>query len=303
MAGTKKLFYFFLILFLSIGKLYAQTASTFFVGGDADKFYPVVFNDANWHNHLPTSFTIGRSDIHENQNWKGSIMAEFTYHTTNYGHLSHFIDVNLHTSDNVLIADWVDATLRNGTQRIIVWLKAGLSYHLYSMANVTAMVYDNIQNTLPYEELLGPPRHYLSQVSSNINLNGVDHTGTAYFKGEGTNFFNGNVGIGLTNPSEKLTVNGKVKAREIRVDIQDLPDYVFKPDYPKLSLADLEKYIQQHQHLPEVPSAAEAEQNGIELGEMNKILLKKIEELTLHLIEQEKKIDALNDKIYEIKNK
>ncbi|RDC55866.1 hypothetical protein DU508_16535 [Pedobacter chinensis] len=269
----------------------AQTATVFTVGGDEDKFYPVVFNDANWFNHRPTSFTIGRSDIHENQSWKGSIMAEFTYHTTNYGHLSHFIDANVHnTSDNLLIADWVDATLRNGTQKIIVWLKGGLSYHLHSTANVTAAVYDNVQNPLPYEEVLGPPRHYLTQVSYNVNRNGIDHTGTAYFKGGGTNFFNGNVGIGLTNPSEKLTVNGKIKAREIRVDVQGMPDYVFEPGHQKTSLPELERYIQKYKHLPEIPSAAEAEKHGIELGEMNKLLLKKIEELTLHLIEKSKEL-------------
>jgi len=104
--------------------------------------------------------------------------------------------------------------------------------------------------------------------------------------------YNGNVGIGLTNPSEKLTVNGKIKAREIRIDVQNMPDYVFEPDYQKLSLSALEEYIQKHKHLPEIPSAADSEKNGIELGEMNKILLKKVEELTLHLIEKDKELKA-----------
>ena len=110
------------------------------------------------------------------------------------------------------------------------------------------------------------------------------------------NLGNSYVGIGLTNPSEKLTVNGKIKAREVRVNIEGMPDYVFAPAYQKLSLSEIENYIRKHQHLPEIPSAAEAEKNGLELGEMNKLLLKKIEELTLHLIDQDKELKAHKQK-------
>ncbi|WP_316800448.1 hypothetical protein [Pedobacter frigidisoli] len=110
----------------------------------------------------------------------------------------------------------------------------------------------------------------------------------------------GNVGIGLENPTERLTVNGKVKAREIRVDVQGMPDYVFKAGYQNMSLSETEAYIKKHQHLPEVPSATEAEQNGLELGEMNKLLLKKIEELTLHLIEKDKQLNRFEERLNEL---
>jgi hypothetical protein len=106
------------------------------------------------------------------------------------------------------------------------------------------------------------------------------------------NVMDGNVGIGTDLPSEKLTVNGKIRARAIRVDVDAMPDYVFSPKYELLPLPELEKFIQVYKHLPEVPSASDAEKNGIELGEMNKILLKKIEELTLHLIEKDKALAA-----------
>jgi len=106
------------------------------------------------------------------------------------------------------------------------------------------------------------------------------------------NVMDGNVGIGTDLPSEKLTVNGKIRARAIRVDVDAMPDYVFAPKYELLSLPELEKFIQVYKHLPEVPSAGEAEKNGIELGEMNQLLLKKIEELTLHLIEKNKALAA-----------
>jgi hypothetical protein len=100
----------------------------------------------------------------------------------------------------------------------------------------------------------------------------------------------GNLGIGTTTPTERLTVNGKIKANEIRVDGNGQPDYVFDEGYKVSTLQELESYIKVNKHLPEIPSAAEAAKNGIALGAMNKLLLKKIEELTLHLIEKDKEL-------------
>lgn len=105
-----------------------------------------------------------------------------------------------------------------------------------------------------------------------------------------------NVGIGTTTPNEKLSVNGKIRAKEIKVEATGWPDYVFENGYQTQSLTELEQFIKQYKHLPEVPSAKEVEQNGVELGEINKILLKKIEELTLLLIEQNKRIEQLEQK-------
>lgn len=110
---------------------------------------------------------------------------------------------------------------------------------------------------------------------------------------------NGNVGIGITNigADYKLYVNGNIRARKVRVDNATWPDYVFQPGYSLLSLTDLEKYIQQNKHLPEVPSAAEVHKEGVELSENQALLLKKVEELTLYIIEQNKKIDQQQQRI------
>lgn len=100
----------------------------------------------------------------------------------------------------------------------------------------------------------------------------------------------GKVGIGTADIDEALTVKGKIHTSEVRVDTDPrvFPDYVFEEDYELMSLRDTEAFIRANKHLPEVPSAEEVGESGINLKEMNLILLKKVEELTLHLIELKK---------------
>jgi hypothetical protein len=113
---------------------------------------------------------------------------------------------------------------------------------------------------------------------------------------------NGNVGIGSTSPDQKLTVNGTIHSKEVKVDLSvPGPDYVFEKDYDLLSLTELETYINQNKHLPEVPSAKEMEKDGLNLKEMNLILLKKVEELTLFAIEANKKAQVMQNEINELK--
>jgi hypothetical protein len=101
----------------------------------------------------------------------------------------------------------------------------------------------------------------------------------------------GNVGIGTTKPDAKLEIVGLVHASEVLVNsIVPQPDYVFDKDYNLTSLKDVKTYIDQNHHLPEIPSAAQQVKEGINLGEMNAKLLKKIEELTLYLIEKDKQL-------------
>lgn len=110
---------------------------------------------------------------------------------------------------------------------------------------------------------------------------------------------NGNVGIGTATPDEKLTVKGKIHSREVKVDMTGalVPDYVFADDYKLNSLQEIENYIKEHKHLPEIPSAKEIEKNGLMLAEMNMALLKKMEEMTLYMIEMKKENEKQNQKI------
>lgn len=95
------------------------------------------------------------------------------------------------------------------------------------------------------------------------------------------------------NITFKIGYNGIVYAKAISVQTTGWPDYVFNPAYRLPSLAEVKAYIDRKQHLPEIPSEEEIAKNGVNLGEMNKILVKKVEELTLYLIEMKKEHEAL----------
>jgi len=114
------------------------------------------------------------------------------------------------------------------------------------------------------------------------------------------------VGINVTNTGQtfgnnaggpyNLAVNGKILAQEVRVRT-GWADYVFDKNYRLRPLAEVEAYIRANQHLPGVPSAAKVEAEGIQVGETHALLLSKIEELTLYVIQQQKEIEALKKKL------
>jgi len=120
---------------------------------------------------------------------------------------------------------------------------------------------------------------------------------------------NGNIGIGVNPPQSKLDVNGKstfrdnikvdakLEAKEIKVTLTPTADFVFEENYDLPKLKDVEKFIKENKHLPEIASAKVMEKEGVNVGEFQIKLLQKIEELTLYVIEQQKKIETLENKL------
>lgn len=116
-------------------------------------------------------------------------------------------------------------------------------------------------------------------------------------------FDSGNVGIGTDSPGiYALAVNGNIRSKELKVETANWPDYVFAEDYNLPTLEEVQKQIDMNGHLINIPSAKEIEVNGLELGEMNRLLLHKIEELTLYILQREKRIQVLEKKFKTDKN-
>jgi hypothetical protein len=161
----------------------------------------------------------------------------------------------------------------------------------------------------------------MTSPNSTLDVNGTIHTnGTLSVDGQistSTGFFSmamngGNaatfmgpvnlgssVGIGQDPGTEALEVSGNIKCNSVKINNWSIeaPDYVFEKDYKLPSLKTVEKHIVAEKHLPGVPSASDMKKNGVDLSQMNMTLLQKVEELTLYVIEQNKKIEALEKKI------
>ncbi|BDW91214.1 hypothetical protein MACH07_00460 [Flagellimonas marinaquae] len=115
--------------------------------------------------------------------------------------------------------------------------------------------------------------------------------------GNDISYATGNVGIGTSNTQGYMfAVAGSMVAESVKVELEgNWPDFVFEKNYTLLSLKEVEAFINKNGHLPNVPSAEEIKNNGIDLGEMDATLLQKIEELTLHSIQQQKEIESLKE--------
>lgn len=127
--------------------------------------------------------------------------------------------------------------------------------------------------------------------------------GAQNFQVYGSTYLSGQVGIGTRSPGTfQLAVEGRIGAREVVVTAQNpWPDYVFSNSYNLMPLSQVKDFIKSHHHLPGMPDASSVEKNGIELGEMNSLLLKKIEELTLYLLELKKENEEIKSKLEELK--
>ena len=125
-----------------------------------------------------------------------------------------------------------------------------------------------------------------------FNMNNNNNDGLSYVK-----FTDSDKTIMAIYNNAVVKVDGKLYAKEIEVKTNVWADYVFKPGYKLMPLAELESFIQENNHLPDVPTETEVKENGINVAGMNAKLLQKVEELTLYIIEQQKQIDELKESL------
>jgi hypothetical protein len=137
-------------------------------------------------------------------------------------------------------------------------------------------------------------------------FDGAAGHGSRFWGASGDNMFTampGNVGIGTATPGTKLAVNGTITTKEVIVTNTGWADYVFKPGYRLPALSDVGAYIQEHHHLPGVPSEKEVQEKGVGLGEMQAKLLANVEELTLHMIQADQRNNRLEQQNRELQDR
>ncbi len=218
----------------------------------------------------PVLSSTGHTDTTANLSWSGA--------TDNIGVTGYRI-----FKDGVL-----EATLGNVTTHQVIGLSASTAYSF----TVTAL------------DAGGNESLVSNAISVTTDTSSGGGSGSSVWSETGsTASYNGSVAIGTAAvPSGyRLAVEGHIRAREVRVDQDTWPDYVFQKDYPLASLGKIEEHIKEKGHLPNMPSAKEVRANGMEIGEMNRLLLEKIEELTLHAIAQHKAIEKLQAEINALK--
>ena len=185
---------------------------------------------------------------------------------------------------------------------------------LYSMLAVNGTDETvTIMGTNPYIQMknAGSNVGYLRANGSDLMLatnSGV--TGKVILRANGINSMyvdqNGNIVMGSTTVAPKsgykLSVDGKVVCEELLVQLSPWPDYVFADDYKLSSLSEVENFINENNRLPGIPSAAQVESEGLNVGQMQKLMMEKIEELTLYMIELQKQNADLQSKVDALSN-
>jgi hypothetical protein len=184
----------------------------------------------------------------------------------------------------------------NGT---IQWGGGTATPYAYSGIDGSGLYIEQVGNSTATENI----RLQASRTGdgSNYSQLHIDPTSGFSFMQNGT--ANGNVGIGVPNPSSRLCVNGTIRAKEVIVTTQGWPDRVFKKGYDLKPLQEVEKYIKKNSRLEGIPSEKEVMAKGVPMGEMQAKLLQKLEETTLYLIEMKKENEQLKARLAAIEQK
>jgi hypothetical protein len=183
------------------------------------------------------------------------------------------------------------------TERAIYFYSKGANAELPNMAHTGGRIYStNVNADIQGYGVDGGWDGQALVLEAGKDWENFVGTEAAFRKWQLTLLGSGNVGINTAQPTHTLTVNGAIRAREVIVD-SDWADYVFADDYKLQSLDEVERHIKNTKHLPGIPAAGEVARQGVSLGDMQTLLLSKIEELTLHQIELNKRLNAQDDRL------
>ncbi len=227
--------------------------------------------------------------------------------TTNSRNIRFYINNNATDSQSIFSEGWYDS---NNKKRFIGQFKSNgrayIGYYDQNGSEFFKLNYSSDTNKV-YMHFPKPDSRVIigGWASYMLEHKLVVKEGSAMI--EGNILTNSNIGIGTNSFTDgaktyRLSISGNMRAHEIKV-YTDWADFVFEKDYKLPTLEDVELFINENGHLKDIPSNEEVEENGIEVGEMNKLLLQKIEELTLYLIEQNKEIVDMKKQIEALKSK
>jgi len=278
----------------------AQVTGSFTVQGTTGSYYPVTFVDGGWNSNVATVMTLGRSGVHDNSTWRGSLIARFTFHVSNDGNGAYFVDADLRQAEthpvtiNNFVGGWTDVSVTNTSDAIVVWLMGGgTTYYYTANYTISPTVYDGVANALPYA-VAGTSTTLGAKTTPDgyVNNTGITTNGSLFALGAGSNYMAGALSIGTVNPQGyALAVNGSaIFTQAVVKNFANWPDYVFGSDYRPMPMDSLECYIGEYHHLPDIPSASEIGQKGLDLGAMERLHMQKIEELTLYAIDADKRV-------------
>lgn len=277
----------------------ATNKLAFAIGNDntSGGIYSISIGSFN-QSHASTSYSIGYSNT--NTTLANGSVAIGRFNTNNAQYCISIGDYLSNSSGGIMMG--MNANASNHKPTLYISRTIGLNETgKVGIGNVTSpsaklhIKADSGERADLMLEATGTSAIYFKNTDNSISLTGNIMTLSA----SGFSYTNGNVAIGtMPNNDYKLAVKGIIRSEEVVVELMtSWPDYVFDSDYSLPKLKEVKAFVSENGHLPGLPNASQVSENGLGLGEMNAKLLEKIEELTLYIIEQEERIQKLEEKL------
>lgn len=284
----------------AIGKNNNATNKLAFAIGNnntSDGIYTISIGSYN-QSHASTSYAIGYSNT--NTTIANGSIAIGQFNTNNTSHCISIGEYLSNSSGGIMMG--MNGHASNHKPTLYISKTTGLNETgKIGIGNVTSpsaklhIKADSDEKADLMLEATGTSAIYFKNKNNSISLTGNIMTLSA----GGFSYTDGNVAIGtMPNNDYKLAVKGVIRSEEVVVELMtSWPDYVFASDYSLPKLNEVKAFVNENGHLPGLPSASQVSENGLGLGEINAKLLEKIEELTLYIIEQEERIQKLEEKL------